>query len=613
MKQLLTKFVPFIALLLSGMMQAQTPFWTQDFAGGIPAGWTNTDGSNQGAIWTWCNDPAAGNGQAGCPSIWGDALNGQVPFAATTATNGFVTVDSDEYGNIPNNHVSRLTSTAIDCTGKPVVFVAFQTHIGVFTVNADVGAILRVSTDKTTWTNYTIFPGLTTTERWSENPEVPIIDISATAAGSATVYLQWQWTGNYEYNWNLDDVAVYAENPTPPHDVAIGDFFFSPSSVAQPASQIATDTLFFSADLSNRGTATQTNIVLKASVTTDTDNLIWADSITIPALAAGVTDSSFALPNQFAPALPVGDYRIKYSVRADSVDLRPANNNTQSTFYVTQNVFAKEDGPEQGFRPSGGGDWYVGNLYRMSAGSLEDYQATVAQFAFSTNAGELAITDVEASIFLFRVADSIDVIFSNFEDAEFLSTNLEWVGTASYAAPDTVTNYLLQTVELLDFVNFTPGVALDKGARYILVVGYGGTSNVTFLAFNDDVKMFFISTLTYSDQWYTGGFGEDANAVARMGISLVTTTDNKPLPESSMKIFPNPIQETLNLAVQFEKPTDATITIADMTGRVIEILDREALTKNNIAIRLPQLASGSYIVRIATADGTLTKKFLVQK
>ena len=57
----------------------------------------------------------------------------------------------------------------------------------------------------------------------------------------------------------------------------------------------------------------------------------------------------------------------------------------------------------KGFRPSTGGDWYVANLYTMSAGSLDNYTATLAQFAFSTNANELPIGDVEATIFLFKV------------------------------------------------------------------------------------------------------------------------------------------------------------------------------------------------------------------
>ena len=61
---------------------------------------------------------------------------------------------------------------------------------------------------------------------------------------------------------------------------------------------------------------------------------------------------------------------------------------------------------------------------------------------------------------------------------------LEWVGVASYSAPDTVQNYELQTVELLDFINSTPGVMLSiSGARYLLAIGYGGASNVTFNGF----------------------------------------------------------------------------------------------------------------------------------
>ena len=216
MKQLLTKSLPVIALLLLAcMVQAQTPFWSEDFAGGIPTGWTNNDPSGNNAIWTWCNDPAAGNAQAGCPSVWDDALNAQVPFAATTAGNGFATVDSDEYGNIPSNHVSELTTDAIDCSTKSEVWITFQTHIGVFTLDAESNALLRVSTDGMTWTPFTVFPGLSTAVRWSANPESPIIDISSVAAGSSTVYVQWQWTGNYEYNWNLDDIEIYDQNPTP--------------------------------------------------------------------------------------------------------------------------------------------------------------------------------------------------------------------------------------------------------------------------------------------------------------------------------------------------------------------------------------------------------------
>ena len=613
MKQLLTKSFLFAFLLLGGMVMAQTPFWTQDFAGGIPAGWTNTDGSNQGALWTWCNNPASGQG--GCPSIFDDGLNQQVPFQATTAANGFVTLDSDEYGPFNTNHISRLTTSAINCSGKSEVFVSFETHIGVFEVSAETGAILRVSTDNVTWTNYTIFPGLTTAVRWSDNPATPIINISATSANSATVYIRWEWTGNWEYHWSIDDVKLYDANPTPPNDIAIGDFFYAPSSLAQPVSQIATDTFGFGADLSNRGTVDQTNVILRASVTTDTNDELWADSILIPVLAAGVADSFFSLPGRYAPELPIGSYRIKYSVRADSADMRPIDNNKESPFLVTASIFSKEVAAEQAFRPGGNpSDWYIGNLYTMSAGSLDQYQASTAQFTFTTNAADLPVTDVEATIFLLRVADDVDFnVAGGFNGADFLSPDLEWLGVAAYSAPDTMVGGLLQAVNIVDLNSGLDGVLLDNGARYILAIGYSGSSSVAFHGFNDDVKMFFVSTLTYSTQWFTGGFGPEFNAVLRMTISLVSTTDDKALPETSMKIFPNPVRDAVNLAVNFEQPTDATITIADMSGRVILIQDRQGLTQENLTYQIPQLAAGTYLARIATAEGTLTKKFIVQK
>jgi len=611
--QFLTRFIPALLLLAGGILQAQTPFWTEDFHAGIPAGWTNADASGQGAIWSWCNDPAAGNNQTGCPSVFDDG-NGQVPFQATTATNGFVTVDSDEYGDLNNDHVSQLTTGAIDCTGKSAVYVSFQTHIGVYTVDADEGALLRVSTDKITWTTFKVFPGLTTDDRWSLNPERPVFNITSLAANKATVYLQWQWTGNYEYFWNLDDIAVYAENPAPRHDMAIGDFFYSPSSFAQPVSQIADDTLGFGAYLTNKGAAAQTNVVLKATVSTDTDDLIFSDSLVIPAVAVGVTDSFFELPNRYAPELPVGSYKINYSVRADSADLRPIDNATGDPFLITNSIFSKENGAiSNGFRPGGGGDWYVANLYRMSAGAHDSYKATLAQFAFATNPSDLPVTDVSATLFLLKVHDGVDAEFNNFDRTDFLSDSLDWVGIATYEAPDTIENYEIQTIELVDLNSGEIGVPLEKGKRYYLAVGYTGQSNFAYHAFAEDIYMLFVSTSTYSDQWYSGGFQGNPNALLRMAISLVVTTDNKPLPESTMTLFPNPVKETLHMGVDFTKPTDATITIADITGRVILVEDRQALTNESLTYQLPQLAAGTYLARIATEEGTLTKKFVVQK
>lgn len=609
MRQFLTKMLPMLALLISGTIQAQkVPFWSENFSGGgIPAGWTNKDASAQNVVWTWCNDPEAGNDVVGCPGVF----SGQKPFQSYTPTGGFVSVDSDEAGQKSKNHVSELTTTAIDCSGKNSVFVTFTTQIGVYTVSAETGAILRVSTDKTNWTKYTVFPGVSTTVGWSKNPETPIIDISATAANQATVYLQWQWTGNYEYIWNLDDVGVYDVDPTPIHNMVLGDFFFPASSLAQPVSQIGTDSFLFFTYLSNTGLADENNVVVKASVLTDNNEEIFADSVVLGSLAAGVADSLVELPNLYAPELPVGAYQVVYTVRSDSTDERPFDNAVGNPFYVTTGTFAKENGGYQGYRPNGGGDWAVGNLYRMSAGAQETYKATTAQFAFAADSDPTA---VEATVYLMKVKDDVDAGFTNFDDASLLSSSTDIVGFGTYPATATAENYVLVDVDLFDFTTQNLGVTLEKGARYFLVVSYTGSSNLTYHAFALDLKMLFVvSTVTISSQWFLGGFGEEFNAAVRMNIDLTVTTDNKPLPETSMSVFPNPVRNSLSMGVKFDKPTDATITIADVTGRVIQIDDRQGLTQDVLTYQLPQLASGTYLARIATADGTLTKKFVVQK
>ena len=189
---------------------------SEDFSGGsIPVGWTNEDNGPTGnALWTFCADPADDRTTAGCPLIWDTPINQQVPFAATTANNGFVTMDSDFYGNI--DHVSELTMPALDLSTAGEVIVNFQSHIGVFVEDADPNAAFRVSTDGgTNWTSFVVFPGLVIGDnpnpplvRWSANPTISSFDISSIAAGESNVLLQWQWTGSFEYQWNLDDISV---------------------------------------------------------------------------------------------------------------------------------------------------------------------------------------------------------------------------------------------------------------------------------------------------------------------------------------------------------------------------------------------------------------------
>jgi hypothetical protein len=603
-----------LALCFAGT--AQTPFWTEDFAGGIPAGWTNTDGGNQNVLWKWCANPTTGPA-ASCPSIWDDALNAQAPFASTTASNGFVNVDSDEAGQLNANHVSRLTTTAINCSGKNEVWIKLQSHIGIFTSGTNDRAILRVSKDNVTWTSFVLFDdtdGTSLENRWSDNPEVPIVDISAVAANQATVYLRFQWTGNYEYHWSLDDVQLFGENPVARHDVGFADFFYPVSSFATPVSQIGTDTFGFSAQVANYGILAQSNVKVTAKVLDITagGTELFSSTLTVASIAPGDT-SDFIFTERFTPELPIGEYAIQYSVSADSTDQLPSDNLRTNKFFVTELTFAKEETPTQGFRPSSTGDWTIGNYYVMSTGSLDKFRAIGAEFAFATNPDEVAAADVEASLNLFKVNDDVDANFSNFDGSQLFSPSLEWVGVSEYAAPDTYEDYDLDVAELFDANSGASGVPLVTGGRYFLTMSYADASNLVFHAFNSAVVAPFVSTVLFTDEWGLGGFQGNPNAVLRMYLSLESSTDNTPLPVSSLTVSPNPVRDAVTLKVDFDKATDATITIADINGRVIRMEDKSGLTKERITYNLPELAAGTYLARIATAEGTRTLKFVVAK
>ena len=226
MKNLFTLILSMI--LVVSFTNAQI-IWSEDFdTEDNFFNWENEDLSGNNAFWTWCEGTGVGPNEL-CPSIWDGGVNLQVPFAATTSENGFVTMDSDEVGNLGTNHESTITTEGIDCTDFSNVSVQFQSHIGVFAVDADTGAVFSVSNDGgANWTHYAPHPELKAiaydpacvdTCRWSSNPLLVEFDISAVADNQGEVLLRWYWSGNFEYHWSVDDVEVRGDNTVGIEDV----------------------------------------------------------------------------------------------------------------------------------------------------------------------------------------------------------------------------------------------------------------------------------------------------------------------------------------------------------------------------------------------------------
>ena len=216
MKKLLTLCIG--VMLITTYSHAQC-FWQEDFAEGIPDTWENTDLSGQGVLWEHCEDDNA------CSL---NAINNRfTTFYAESADNGFAILNSDAYPNLTNNHISKLTTETISCADEEKVYLQFQTAISTYIINPPAERA-KVIISKGDGTDLELFPfemlNISGNEQWAPiediAPGAPFwvtYDISDFAAG-ANVTISWQWEGNYEYFWVVDDVKICNTNPAIPEN-----------------------------------------------------------------------------------------------------------------------------------------------------------------------------------------------------------------------------------------------------------------------------------------------------------------------------------------------------------------------------------------------------------
>ena len=621
MKKFLTLFLALLVCAgLSPQLLGQTPFFTEDFDGALPPDWSAIEvKGDMSATSNWMHTTV---GPTGAFAV--DPLN------STTADNGWMIFDSDL--NCSGEQDVWLVSPQLDLSDKDMVVLQFETFYRRFN---DLTWV-EVSTDSANWTSIPVFEGLENNQygdgsaTGDTNPQIVTLDISDLAANQSSVWFAFHFVADSStvqagtdigcgYSWQIDDVRLLDMDPTPSIDLRLGDFFYPPASFAQPVSQVATETMGFSADVSNIGLSTVTNVVLKAEVLDEDDNVLFVDSLLIPEVDTSVTDSTFALPNLFAPELPVGAYFIRYSLYSlDGEDGDMSNNMAGDPFLVTENLYSKENQTTTAFRPGGGpNDYVIGNLYITSPNMVDAYQATTVTFSAAKNQSDGNLEGDVVTLVLCKVRD--DVVAPDWSDfdtgSDFASNDgLSIVGIKDHTFTS-ATTFATESDTLDDFTTFTPGVPLEPGTRYLLLASYAGDNNIIFHGFNQDFNYFQISTVVYDGgdgQWFLGGFGPENSAVLRMQIDLLTTTDEKPLPDEAFTLFPNPAASVVHADIELEQPSTVNVTLAEMSGRVIRIEERENLQRERLSFDVSNLPAGTYLLSVATEEGTKTRPFIVQ-
>lgn len=169
-----------------------TSFYSEDFTGGIPAGWQTIDTASP-AGFNWKYTTTGANN--------GDTLSGN----GTSAGNGYMIYDSDSAQNSFGGENVDLISGLINCTGRSTVVLNFNEYLKHYNDTATVW----ISSDGTNWVEVHNSSSGLAQYASTPNPNNVDVDITSLAANQDTVYIRFNYKADYSYYWMIDDVQLY--------------------------------------------------------------------------------------------------------------------------------------------------------------------------------------------------------------------------------------------------------------------------------------------------------------------------------------------------------------------------------------------------------------------
>ena len=657
MKKKITSTISFLFSLclifsLSNSINAQTPFYTEDFADADLTGWTTVEvlgNGNPSSKWTHTTTGAQGS----FPTS---------PINSSSAANGWIIFDSDFdcgiSGATPQD--SWIISPLVDATAQTSVFLRFQAYYRSFN---DRPAI-RVGTDlndMSNWENIEMFPGIVANDfagvaDGSLNPVIVTYDLTAFAANE-NFYFAFQFLSTADtqnggtltgcgYSIHIDDIELLDGNPRPKFDMQVNTFFARAMNYATPKEQV--EPLGFLADIQNVGAETQNNVNLTGTIGDNGTMMpVYTESLAFGNIMSDSLAENQAFAGTWTPPQTVASYTGTYEVQGDSTDLVPFNNTQTFDFLVTDSIFAKENGVTSGglrynvfsaANPNSGNDdsYMLGNHYHMVNGSGFELAGVTFGLAYggaTVGTDSASVAGRFVNIYLYKV----DVLSDS-----IVAADRTQIGFASYTVTGGEEGSLI-TLDADAFTNSQPGqagqpISFEDDGHY-LIMGQvihptQGVGAWIFWSVNDqfnysatilrqdvlgDVSNYgsFLGTgATATDGAYTALAGStDSPAILHLGMRPMTVSVKDVLSnKNTIKLFPNPVNEKLNLDIKLEKEVNNLILeIVDLTGRTVYSSNYGSIKEEIINIDVNSLVNGTYFLTLKSALGSRTERFVIQK
>jgi hypothetical protein len=552
-----------------------TTIWSDDFSSA--ANWTIASTGSNPEQWNFINTPG---------SIPVSALS---PFAAPTAANGFLFVNSDA-NNTQDMDGTPIITTAtnvgvIDCSAHSVVKIKYNHN---FRWWHDTRGV-RVSGDNgANWTEFLISDEVDyfTPNQNSANPEVTIIDISSVAAGSSQVKVQFYYNDNdyWGWYWAVDDVEIYVpEN----NDLKLNGIYWGSTGFWEerlsyyqvPASQVTE--IEFSGIVENIGALDQQDAVFTA-----TSGAFTGTSNATPVLV-GSTDT-LDCTTSFTPGSATATLSLSGEVAIGNVD-GDASNNTLANFAsiaINPYVYSRDNGTVLNGSFNGGMGFEVGNIFDIFANT------TIGGGSVYINGAAEAGTEMFLKLY------GIDPVSGDFL---YIDETGPYVLTANDIDAEVTLSFL------------GGNYPLNAGESYLLVAGSNGDGGATNDLVVGTAGPAPIQTCYYYDMTDLTWYYTTSQPMVRMNFDPalgVNETNNT----FGLEVAPNPATDATSITFTVKNTSDASITVIDMAGKVVANQTLSSVNGTQVVeINTSALNSGMYTVNVTANGTTVCKKLAIRK
>lgn len=467
---------------------AQTPVLI-DFAGGIPAGWTQ-QGFSGTALTPSANAVFEYRGPSTSPGVDTGSRGGysglRLPILSPTAANGFLIFDSDFLDNAgvvgafgtgaaPSPHLARLTSPTLNLTSVTAPILRFNQFYRKFgsAPGYTTATFVVTSTDGgVTWPDTIQFnTGNVLAQNSATLRDNQQQLLLPSLGGQSNVKIQFLFWGDY-YFWMLDDIVL---EQSLSNDLALlnASIFNSNTGVVNAYGMVP---LFqqqpatFSGVIQNLGATAVPQPGVAVNVFRDSVNVYTEAAFSNGNLGFGAS-TQINITNPPFVASQTGTYRANFSLLNNTGDSNPGNNQLDRHYFITDTVYALDYGPFGNYVTVGTNN-FISNGSRDGMRFANRFSVTGSGMQVSSGFLGVASNSTPGADITFGIVSAADITNPSASPLAFSNTV---VLTAQHIADGGVT------------IGFPGGQFLAPGEYYLVAETYtnAGASVVNVL---DDIS-----------------------------------------------------------------------------------------------------------------------------